>query len=275
MSRWILVTGCSSGIGLDAAIALHQRGYNVIATIRHIDQAEPLFAAGLKHVVVLDLSLSSSVQATAERCLEISNGEITALFNNAAYGQPGAVEDLSRDVLRKQFETNLFGVQELTNLLLPTFLAHSDARIVNCSSVLGIVAMPFRGAYNASKFALEGLTDTLRMELVGTSVKVVLIEPGPIITRFRENALTALQENIDIDASRHQEGYKKNIARLEKPGAAMPFTLGPEEVTKKLIKALECRNPKARYYVTFPTHLMGFLRRVLPTSLLDKFLRRG
>lgn len=275
MSRWILVTGCSSGIGQDAAITLHKRGYNVIASVRQREQAAPLLDAGIQHILTLELSKTDSVRDAVEQCLRISDGKISAVFNNAAYGQPGAVEDLSRDVLREQFETNLFGVQELTNLLLPTFLAQPDARIVNCSSVLGLVAMPFRGAYNASKFALEGLTDTLRMELEDTSVKVVLIEPGPILSRFRENALLALQKNIDIDASRHVDGYKKNIARLEKAGPAMPFTLGPEDVTKKLVRALEKRNPKPRYYVTFPTYLMAFLRRILTTRLLDKFLRRG
>ena len=177
--------------------------------------------------------------------------------------------------MRKQFETNLFGVQELTNLLLPIFLKQPDARIINCSSVLGIVAMPFRGAYNASKFALEGLTDTMRLELRGTNVKVVLIEPGPILTRFRQNALKALEDNIVIDASRHQLAYKKNLERLKKEGAAMPFTLGPEAVTKKLIRALESKKPKARYYVTAPTYFMGVCRRILSTNFLDKLLARA
>lgn len=275
MSRWVLITGCSSGIGFDAATSLQERDYNVIASVRNIADADKLKDRGIEHVVELDLCSSESIQKAVEYAKEVSAGEISALFNNGAYGQPGAVEDLSRDTLRKQFETNLFGVQELTNLLLPTFLNQPDARVINCSSVLGLVAMPFRGAYNASKFALEGLTDTMRLELRGTNVKVVLIEPGPILTRFRQNALKALEENIVIDASRHQAAYEKNLERLKKEGAAMPFTLGPEAVTKKLIRALESKKPKARYYVTAPTYIMGVCRRALSTNLLDKLLARA
>ena len=275
MSRWVLITGCSSGIGFDAATSLQERDYNVIASVRNIADADKLKDRGIEHVVELDLCSSESIQKAVEYAKEVSAGEISALFNNGAYGQPGAVEDLSRDTLRKQFETNLFGVQELTNLLLPTFLNQPDARVINCSSVLGLVAMPFRGAYNASKFALEGLTDTMRLELRGTNVKVGLIEPGPILTRFRQNALKALEENIVIDASRHQAAYEKNLESLKKEGAAMPFTLGPEAVTKKLIRALESKEPKARYYVTAPTYIMGVCRRALSTNLLDKLLARA
>ena len=226
-------------------------------------------------MIELDLRDSESISRAVDYAKEVSDGNISALFNNGAYGQPGAVEDLSRDTLRAQFETNLFGVQELTNLLLPTFLDQPDARIVNCSSVLGMVAMPFRGAYNASKFALEGLTDTLRLELRETSVKVVIIEPGPILTRFRQNALQALEDNIDISASRHQLDYEKSLARLKKQGAAMPFTLGPEAVTKKLVRALESNRPKPRYYVTVPTYFMALCRRILSNRMLDNLLARS
>lgn len=275
MQRWILITGCSSGIGFDAAVRLHALNYRVIASVKDISDAEPLKAQGLEHIIELDLRSSASIRLAVDYCLTASEGRLSALFNNGAYGQPGAVEDLTRDTLRQQFETNLFGVQELTNLLLPTLLKQSDARIVNCSSVLGLVAMPFRGAYNASKFALEGLTDTLRLELRDTDVKVVLIEPGPILTRFRQNALKALEENIDIKASRHNQAYEENLVRLKKEGAAMPFTLGPEAVTAKLIRALESKSPRPRYYVTFPTYLMAACRRLLSTKLLDKFLIRA
>jgi len=275
VSRWILITGCSSGIGFNAAVSLKDRGYNVIASVKDLADASALKERGIQHVVELDLRHTESIERAVDYAKDVSGSKVSALFNNGAYGQPGAVEDLSRDTLRAQFETNLFGVQELTNLLLPTFLDQPDARIVNCSSVLGMVAMPFRGAYNASKFALEGLTDTLRIELQGTSVKVSLIEPGPILTRFRKNALQALEDNIDISSSRHQLAYEKSLLRLRKEGAAMAFTLGPEAVTKKLVYALESARPKPRYYVTVPTYFMAICRRVLSNRMLDKLLARA
>lgn len=275
MSKSILITGCSSGIGLDAAIQLQQRGYQVVASVRNPDDIDVIKAKGIRHVLHLDLRSTESIKSAVSETLKITGGKLYALFNNGAYAIPGAVEDLSRDAIRHQFETNLFGTMELTNLLLPTMLNQSDARIIQCSSVLGLVAMPFRGSYNASKFALEGLTDTMRQELGDTSVKVILIEPGPILTNFRKNSLVAFNEEIDIDSSRHKNAYEANLKRLNKKGAAVPFTLGPGAVTKKLIRALESSKPKPRYYVTFPTYLMGFLKRILGTRLLDRFLAKA
>ncbi|MEQ9021422.1 MAG: SDR family NAD(P)-dependent oxidoreductase [Pseudomonadales bacterium] len=275
MNRSILITGCSSGIGLDAAMQLQQRGYQVIATVRNREHFALLQEQGLNHVLQLDLRSSESIYAAVAKTLELTEGKLYALFNNGAYGLPGAVEDLTRDALRRQFETNLFGTHELTRALLPTLLQQPDARIIQCNSVLGIVAMPFRGAYNASKFALQGLTDTLRQEMVGTSVKVISIEPGPILTDFRKNSLRAFREEVDVAASRHCDSYEATLKRLNKEGVAQPFTLGPQAVTKKLIHALESKRPKAHYYVTFPTYLMGFLRRVLGARALDAFLRRA
>ena len=274
MSKSILITGCSSGIGLDAALQLQQRGYEVIASVRKAEDMDKLTNLGLKQVIQLDLRSPESIAAAVDKTLELTGGELFALFNNGAYGCPGAVEDLTRDAVRRQFETNLFGTMELTNLLLPTLMKQQDARIIQCSSVLGLVALPYRGAYNASKFALEGLTDTLRQELRGTSVKVCLIEPGPILTDFRKNSLAVFQQEIDVQASRHRDKYRATLERLEKPAAAVPFTLGPEAVTKKLIHALESKRPKPRYYVTFPTYLLGYLRRLLSTHLLDQLLAK-
>ena len=274
MSKSILITGCSTGIGLDAALQLQQRGYEVIASVRKAEDIDKLTNLGLKQVIQLDLRSPESIAAAVDKTLELTGGELFALFNNGAYGCPGAVEDLTRDAIRRQFETNLFGTMELTNLLLPTLMKQQDARVIQCSSVLGLVTLPYRGAYNASKFALEGLTDTLRQELRGTSVKVCLIEPGPILTDFRKNSLAAFKEEIDIETSRHQEKYKANLEKLEKPGAAVPFTSGPEAVTKKLIHALESKRPEPRYYVTFPTYLLGYLRRLLSTRLLDQLLAK-
>ena len=206
--------------------------------------------------------------------VKLTDGKIDALFNNGAFGQPGAVEDLTREVLRFQFETNLFGTHELTNLILPLMRKQGQGRIIYNSSILGLVAMTYRGAYNASKFALEGLADTLRLELHGTNIHISLIEPGPILSDFRKNAFALYQKNIDPAHSYHKQTYKVMEARLQKEGAAAPFTLPAEAVAKKVIHALEASRPNLRYYVTFPTYLFGFLKRILPVSWLDALLRK-
>ena len=269
----ILITGCSSGIGLCVAEGLKNRGYRVFASARKTADVQELAAAGFESLQ-LDLADSASITAAVDEILSRTNGTLDALFNNGAYGQPGAVEDLTREVLRAQFETNLFGWHELTNRVLPVMRRQGHGRIIQNSSVLGFVALRFRGAYNASKFALEGLTDTLRLELTGTDIHVSLIEPGPISSRFRENALLAYKENINPDASVHRDKYLRMEERLTKQGAAVAFTLPPEAVLKKIIHALESRRPRARYYVTFPTYLFGFLKRVLSDRLLDRMLNK-
>ncbi len=248
-----------------------QRGYRVFAAARQAEDVEKLNKQGLEGVF-LDLNDSSSISASVETVLTQTDGELFALFNNAAYGQPGAVEDLSRDVLRQQFETNLFGTHELTNLVIPVMRKQGYGRIIQNSSVLGLAALPYRGAYNASKFALEGLSDTLRLELHGTGIHVSLIEPGPIESRFRANAFAMFQQNIDREDSPHRDYYRGVETRLAKQGHAQPFTLPPEAVLKKVIHALESPRPKARYYVTVPTYLFGYARRLLSSRLLDKIL---
>jgi len=269
----ILITGCSSGIGLCVARGLKSRGYRVFATARKAHDVLQLKADGFESVQ-LDLADSDSIATAVDEILGRTGGTLDALFNNGAYGQPGAVEDLSRDVLRVQFETNLFGWHELTNRVLPVMRRQGHGRIVQNSSVLGFVALRYRGAYNASKYALEGLSDTLRLELVGTDIHVSLVEPGPVTSRFRENAFRAYQENIDPDSSVHRDRYLAMEARLQTKGPAVPFTLPPEAVLKKVIHALESPRPRARYYVTFPTYLFGTLKRLLSTRLLDKMLNK-
>jgi NAD(P)-dependent dehydrogenase (short-subunit alcohol dehydrogenase family) len=269
----VLITGCSSGIGLSVAEGLRDRGYRVFATTRHAADAERLAATGFESLQ-LDLADPASIRTAVDDILGRTNNTLDALFNNGAYGQPGAVEDLSREVLREQFETNLFGWHELTNLLLPVMRRQGHGRIIQNSSVLGFVALRYRGAYNASKYALEGLTDTLRLELVGSGIHVSLIEPGPIASRFRENAFKAYLRNINPEGSPHQDMYRRMEERLTRQGPAVPFTLPPEAVLKKVIHALESRRPRARYYVTFPTYLFGFLKRVLSDRLLDKVLNK-
>jgi len=272
--KTILITGCSSGIGYCVAKGLQQRGYRVFATARHPDNVEALGAEGFESLQ-LDLDDPASIKQAVDEILYRTKGELYALFNNGAFGLPGAVEDLSRDAIRAQFETNFFGWLELTNLVLPVMRNQGYGRIIQNSSVLGFVAMPFRGAYNATKFAIEGLSDTLRLELNGTDIHVSLVEPGPILSRFRANALVALQKHIDIEHSVHRERYQRVLQRLNKEGPAVPFTLPPEAVLKKVIHALEARKPRARYYVTFPTYLFGYLKRLLPTTILDKLLRQA
>lgn len=271
--RNILITGCSSGIGLDAAIRLHQRGYRVIAAVRRVTDAQPLENAGID-VIQLDLDDPRSIEQALAQALDLTGGRLDALFNNAAYGQPGAVEDLSRQALHDQFNTNVLGTQDLTNRVISIMRQQGHGRIVYNSSVLGLVAMAYRGAYNASKYAIEGLADTLRLELYGSGISVSLIEPGPIESRFRANAMQKYQQHIDKTASPHQTVYTAMEKRLQQPGPAAPFTLGPAAVTGKLIHALESRRPKARYYVTLPTYLFAVLKRLLPARGLDAVLRK-
>jgi NAD(P)-dependent dehydrogenase (short-subunit alcohol dehydrogenase family) len=267
----ILITGCSTGIGYCVAKGLQQRGYRVFATARRAESVAALNNEGLESLQ-LDLDDSDSIQAAVSEILKRSGGELYALFNNGAYGIPGAVEDLSRDTLRTQFETNVFGWMELTNLIIPVMRRQGYGRIIQNSSVLGFVAMPFRGAYNASKFAIEGLSDTLRLELADTDIHISLIEPGPILSQFRATGVKMLEKHIDIEHSIHRDKYKGVLERLKKEGPAVPFTLPPEAVLDKVIHALEARRPKTRYYVTFPTYLFGYLKRLLPDRLMDKML---
>lgn len=267
----ILITGCSSGIGYYCAKQLQTRGYKVFATARKSDDVAQLKAQGFT-AFQLDLEDSHSIDQTLEEIVKLTGGSLDALFNNGAYGQPGAVEDLTREVLRKQFEANLFGTHDLTCKVLKIMRQQGHGRIIQNSSVLGLITLKYRGAYNASKFALEGLTDTLRQELHGSNIHVSLIEPGPIESKFRQNAYQAFKENIEIEGSAHQQVYEaveKRLAKQQDERKKDPFTLGPDAVLKPLIHALESKRPRPRYYVTFPTWLFGYLRRALSTRALD------
>ena len=272
-SKTILITGCSSGIGYSTAVELKKRGHYVIATARKVEDVNRLKNEGFT-VIHLDLADSQSIQKAVSDTLELTGGYCDALFNNGAFGQPGAVEDLSRDVLRYQFESNLFGTHELTNLLIPVMRKQGHGRIIYNSSILGLVAMRYRGAYNASKFALEGLADTLRMELHGTNIHISLIEPGPILSNFRTNSYALYKKNIDQVNSFHKDAYEAMEARLQKEGAAVVFTLPAKAVVEKVIHALEAKQPRIRYYVTFPTYLFAILKRILPICCLDYLLRK-
>lgn len=267
----VFITGCSSGIGYATAVCLKSRGHRVICSARKTEDVAVLIDKGFE-CLQLDLADSDSIRQAVQNLIAVTGGQVDALFNNGAFGQPGAVEDLSREVLRNQFETNFFGTHELTNLLIPLMRKQGHGRIIYNSSVLGFVAMKFRGAYNSSKFALEGLADTLRLELRGSGIHIVLIEPGPIESHFRQNAFAMYQKFIDPVQSPHRQTYQAMEARLQKPGPAAPFTLPATAVAEKVIHALEAKRPKSRYAVTVPTHLFAWLKRLLPTAWLDKIL---
>jgi len=270
--KTVLITGCSSGIGLCVAEGLMTRGYRVFATARKEEDVEILEDRGLESLQ-LDLDSSESIRVAVTEILARSNNQLYGLFNNGAYGQPGAIEDLSRRAIRAQFETNLFGTMELTNAILPTMRKQGYGRIIQNSSLLGFVALPYRGAYNASKYALEGLTDTLRLELAGTDIHISLIEPGPIKSRFRANAFKKYQEHINVKHSVHKDIYLAMDKRLSNNTNTAPFTLPPSAVLNKVVHALESPLPRIRYYVTFPTYLFGTLKTILPTRALDWILK--
>ncbi len=270
----ILITGCSSGIGLDAARTLKARGWRVFATCRQQGDCDRLLAEGLESFP-LDYADEASIAAAVDTVLERTGGTLDAVFNNGAFACPGAVEDLPRGALRAIFEVNLFGYHDLARRVIPVMRKQGHGRIINCSSVLGLVGMTFRGAYVATKFAMEGLSDVLRIEMQGTGVKVILIEPGPIGTRIRENAIPHFERWIDWENSARRDQYATLRARLYEKSGPDRFELPASAVTAKLIHALEAARPAPRYFVTTPTYLMNVARRLLPTRMLDWMIAKG
>lgn len=266
--RSILITGASSGIGLASVRMMKARGWRVLATARQASDLARLKSEEGVEAIALELSSAASAAACANEALQRTGGELSALFNNAAYGQIGAVEDLSADVLRRQLEVNVIGTHELTRRIIPAMRAKSAGRIVQCSSVLGFVTGPYRGAYSASKYALEALSDALRLELRGTGIHVSIIEPGPIRTRFLESALARFKATIDIDGSAHRETYLARLAAMESGGRST-FKLEPEAVARKLVHAVESERPQRRYYVTVPTYFAAAMRRLAPGVVMD------
>ncbi len=271
--RTILITGCSSGIGYDAAACLRGRGWRVFASCRQSKDCERLGSEGFESPR-LDYADEDSIGTALNEVLSRTGGTLDAVFNNGAYAVPGAVEDVPRAAMREIYEANLFGYHDLIRLVLPVMRRHGGGRIINCSSILGFVTLPWRGPYNSTKFALEGLTDTLRVELRGTGIHVSLIEPGPISTRIRINSRPQFEKWINWKESPHAEYYRKVlIPRLyeENPPKAR-FELPPRAVTRKLIHALESPRPKARYFVTAPTYIAGIMKRLLPASAVNRML---
>ncbi len=270
-SKIILITGCSSGIGFDAAFALSQRGHFFIASCRKQDDVQKLQQLGIA-VLQMDVNDPQSIRRAFNELLTKTGGRLDILINNAGYGQAGALEDVTREALRLQFETNVFGLMDLTRLSIPIMRQQGEGRIINISSILGVISMPFRGAYNASKYAVEGLSDTLRLELKSSGIKVIAIEPGPIESKFRESAVQASLKKIDTENSYFKPQYDRMLNEFIQQKANSIFTRSTKAVIDKLIHAIESSNPQAKYPVTFPSHLFFVLKRILSTNMLDRVL---
>lgn len=269
-SKIILITGCSSGIGFDAAFALKGRGHRVIASCRKSDDVNRLQSLGME-AVLLDVCDSSSIQHAFAEVLTKTEGRLDVLINNAGYGQMGALEDLTRDLMRQQFETNVFGLVELTSLVIPIMRQQGSGRIINVSSILGIISMPFRGAYNASKHAVEGISDTLRLELQSSGIEVISIEPGPIESKFRDNCVESSLSKLNVEKSYFSKQYAKMLLTYQQTVSESFFTKKTDAVIKKLIHAIESKRPRVKYPVTLPAYLMFFLKKILSAGMLHRF----
>jgi NAD(P)-dependent dehydrogenase (short-subunit alcohol dehydrogenase family) len=272
-TRSIFITGCSSGIGRHAALGLKTRGWRVFAGVRKTEDMDALAAEGVEPIH-LDYDSPAIIADAFERVLDLGGGRLDALFNNGAYSQLGAVEDLDTDLIRAQFETNFFGWHELIRRVVPVMRRQGSGRIVNCSSILGFVSPRYRAAYSSSKFALEAMSDALRLELRGSGVHVALIEPGPIRSRLAETAIARFRETVAADKSPHRDTYEETLRYFERGPRSSRFKLGPEAVLKKLVHAIESDRPRARYRVTIPTHAAALMKRLFSTRMLDRVLAR-
>ncbi|MEX5579833.1 SDR family NAD(P)-dependent oxidoreductase [Pseudophaeobacter sp. A-200-2] len=274
MQKTILITGCSSGIGLDAARGMRDRGWRVFASCRQQQDCDRMRDEGFDSPLI-DYTRPDTITDGLKQVLTATGGGLDVLFNNGAHGLPGAVEDLPTEALRDIFESNFFGWHELTRQVLPVMRAQGHGRIVQNSSILGLVTFPWRGAYVATKYAIEGLTDTLRIELTDTNIHVILIEPGPVTSKIRENSIPHFERYVDWRASPLRARYEESLLkRLYESKGPDRFELPASAVTAKLIHACESPRPSPRYYVTTPTHIAGFLRRILPTRSIDRILAR-
>ena len=273
-NRSVLVTGCSSGIGLASAEMLRSKGWTVYPTARKVADLDMLEARGFTPFQ-LDLACSASIEATVDQLLFTNGGQVGAVVNNAGFGMPGAIQDLTRDAMRHQFEVNLFGLQELTNKLIPVFREQGCGRIVNISSVVGRLSLPFMGIYSASKFALEAVSDAQRIELFPDSITVSIVEPGPIATRFSTNCAGEGEKELDAGQSVFGAAYRKYFDTRRTGGMAEDrFRLPPEAVAKKVAHALESPHPKIRYCVTIPAYLGSWTARFVPAGLIDHMMIR-
>lgn len=264
----IIITGCSTGIGLETALYLKDKFITVYPTARYAKDVEMLKNLGFKHAMQLDVTKHSQITEVIDAVVE-RDGKIDVWFNNAGFGQAGAIEDISTQTLREQFETNVFGLHECTRQVIPVMRAQGYGKIIQHSSVLGLISLFGRGAYNASKYAIEGLTDTLRLELMDTNISVSLLNTGPITSDFRKTAMKKLKENVDIEHSVFKEKYHANLEGKHKK---VPFNEEATSVAAVVHKIMLAKKPKPRYYITKATYLLGYLKRVLSSKLLDRLL---
>ncbi len=273
--RSVLITGCSSGIGYDAAHSLFKAGWRVFATCRKAEDVDRLTNEGLE-ALQLNVTDETSMDSALSEILSRTGGSLDALINNAAYATPGAAEDIPTEALREIFETNLFGLHALTRKVIPVMRKQGHGRIVNIGSVLGYVVFKWRAAYVATKYALEGYTDTLRLEMKDTPIKIILINPGPITSRIRQNSVPHFEKHINWSASPRAEQYRKSLLkRLYEDRGPDRYQLPASAVTKKLFVALDAKNPAPKMYVTTPAYTMNILRRFLPTRALDWLIQKG
>ena len=264
----IVITGCSTGIGLETAHYLKERFIKVYPTARTEEDVAKLKALGFENAMLLDVRNEAQITQVIQTVLEKDN-KIDIWFNNAGFGQAGMMEDITTTALREQFETNVIGLHACTRAILPVMQEQGYGKIIQHSSVLGLVSLAGRGAYNASKYAIEGLTDTLRLELQGTEIYPVLLNTGPITSDFRKNAMQKLKENVDIEHSRYKEKYLQSLAADK---SKVPFNEEAISVAQVVHQIIRAKKPKPRYYITKATYLLGYLKRVLSTTLLDKIL---
>lgn len=269
----IFITGCSTGIGFQTALTLKENGYKVYASARKEEDVQKLKELGFDALKV-DVTIKEDITKALEYILK-KDEKLDAIFNNAGYGQPGAVEDITTETLKEQFETNLFGLHEATIQAMKIFRKQGFGKVIQHSSVLGIISLKFRGAYNASKYAIEGLADTMRQEVSASNIYISTINTGPVTSKFRENALKKFNQNVDIENSFFTPTYKKELKdRLENDKDTTPFNLPATSVANVVLKIMQTQKPKPRYYVTKATYILGFAKRILSTSLLDKLLNR-
>jgi len=266
----IVITGCSTGIGLETAKYLKEKNIIVYPTARQIKDVEMLKSIGFENAMQLDVTNAAQIKEVIAYVIA-KEKKIDVWFNNAGFGQAGAIEDIKTEVLREQFETNLFGLHECTYQVIPIMRAQGHGKIIQHSSVLGLISLFGRGAYNASKYAIEGLTDTLRLELKDTNIYAVVLNTGPITSNFRKTAMQKLQKNIDIQHSVFKKDYEKNLKGKHKK---VPFNEEATSVAAVVHKIIVAKKPRPRYYITNATYLLGYLKRVLSTRLLDKILQK-
>jgi NAD(P)-dependent dehydrogenase (short-subunit alcohol dehydrogenase family) len=269
VTRSILITGCSSGIGLAAARTLRDRNWRVISACRKPEDVEARRAEGFDSVRI-DHGDAASVEAGWTEAMQLTGGTLDALFNNGGHGMSGAAEDVPRQALELVFASNVFGVHQLTRLALPGMIARGRGRIVIHSSVVGFTALRWRAAYVATKHALEGLTNTMRVELRGTGVDVSILNTGPVASGFRENSVKLFNSWIDVDASRHSDYYRTEFMASRSSDAPVPFEGTANDVVRKLIHAVEAPRPRTRYYITPYAYVAAALTRMLPDRLQDR-----